>query len=199
MPRYLNQALAAGAEAHTLVAAALARLARDQAAAASCAADAGAAGGPQRGRALPLLALAATAPGAVRVGGRLAVELVSEGSGPLVLAAGGAAACASAAGSDVGIVVVQGTAGLLAWLSLCKPAALWSAATAQRSPGAAEASPNVSLHVAAALQAALAASLTEQMVSEVWAALAEQEVAGRLQRRAGGTWTQLVQDGIFVL
>lgn len=170
-PRCLDEALASGAEAWALCALVLARVAHDSAADVA----------GSYGRALPLLHAS-----------KEAVTLVPEGPQPLVMGV------ASSPKSE-SLGSIRACAGVQAWLRLCKPAALWSAAggsrgfidgsgTMQSKEGTGA---SVGVQVVDALQAALAVQFTEQMVREVWEALAELDAAHTLMRRAGGTWTRL--------
>lgn len=222
-PKLLEEALAAGVEAWALCFVSLARVAHDMAAAAAGA----------RGRALPLLVVVNSsngaaagslkAAGAAPIVANNAVALVPEGPPPLVAgpspphqgAANGAANGHALMAAPLGMLT--SSPGVQAWLRVCRPAALWSAAGSTRgftekplgdeqlpaTPGAAGAL------VVEALQAALAAPLNEQMVNEVWEALAELEASAmsggkggdachsrtRLVRRACGTWARVASDG----
>jgi len=194
-PQYLDQALAAGVEAWALCAAVLARIAHDFAADAA----------GSLGRALPLLQDLVQTDAAGK-GSKKAVALVVEGPQPLTLGLAARPSC-TPLGS------IRASAGVKAWLRLCKPAAVWNIAGGTRGFTAIdlpapqqcggshnERPPQFGIQVVEALQAALAVQLTEQMVSEVWDALSELELAQTLTQRACGTWTQVASDcGSFVL
>mmetsp|Transcript_38013 Transcript_38013/g.88856 ORF Transcript_38013/g.88856 Transcript_38013/m.88856 type:complete len:2604 (-) Transcript_38013:319-8130(-) len=174
-PRFLDEALASSAEAWAICSASLVRVAHDSAAAV----------GGDRGRALPLLHADASGGSGSKV-----VALVHEGPVPLMVPAG------PARGPGV-IGSVRSCAGVEAWLRLCKPAALWSAAGIAHGYSAAvnelqaTHGGSVGNQVVDALRQALSVRLTEQMVAEVWDALLEAGAAQSLVRRAGGTWTQV--------
>jgi len=173
----LEEALAAGGEAWALCTATLARLAHD-----SAAAVAGA-----RGRGLPLLCISEA-----RGGSPGTVALISDVLLPIV---GGLPPPAELPAKPLG--GIRTNAGVEAWLRLCRPAALWSAAVTARWFGLSAANAQravtdgIGEQVAEALKAAFAVQLTEQMVSEVWNALGEVEGAGSLARRAGGAWMMM--------
>lgn len=217
-PQLLEEALAAGVEAWALCSVSLARVAHDMAAAAAGA----------RGRALPLLVAINTdgvgapskAAGGAPAPDTKAVALVPEGPLPLLLGSAGEVGAATnghACGSQLGALRL--TEGVQAWLRVCRPVALWSAAGGTR--GFAEmplggevpaAEGAAGVLVVEALQAAFAVPFSERMVNEVWVALAELEAskataAGRrsksgdapvhrprLMRRACGTWAQVAGD-----
>lgn len=197
-PQCLDQALASGVEAWALCAVVLARIAHDSAADAAGA----------LGRALPLLHVTLQADtDKVDRGVKKAVALVAEGPQPLTVGLAALPSCA-----PLGSIRVS--AGVQAWLRLCKPAALWNAAggyrgfvgTVAHSAAAThgdrpcDATTQVGAQVVEALQGALSVQLTKQMVSEVWEALGELELAQTLMRRAGGSWMQVTGEyGGFVL
>eukprot|EP00931_Biecheleriopsis_adriatica_P041242 TRINITY_DN23598_c0_g2_i1.p1 TRINITY_DN23598_c0_g2~~TRINITY_DN23598_c0_g2_i1.p1 ORF type:complete len:1875 (+),score=358.48 TRINITY_DN23598_c0_g2_i1:601-5625(+) len=175
-PRLLEEALSEGAEAWELCAAVLARFARD---------TAGSAAG-ERGKALPLLR-------ATDLGNAACAELTLISEGPRLLVDGQAVMAEPSpllTGSNA-----RG-AGIEAWLCICQPAALWEAAGVARrfspasdSAAGKSADSRVGAKVVGALQAALATSFSEAMVSEVWQAL-EQSTSEQLLRRPGGAWLQ---------
>lgn len=167
----------------------LARLAHD---------GAGAVAG-SRGRALPLLGAAG---GESATGGARAVALVPDGSLPIL---SGGSSKEDRAPNDASAGAMQhrlrSGPGLEAWLRLCRPAALWTAAG--RAPGSevlggelralgSAGGGGVGARVVDALQAALMVKLTEEHVAEVWASLDGGKVvdasAVRLVRRSDGTW-----------
>lgn len=193
--RLLDETLGAGAEAWEMCALALARVAHDSAAAAAGA----------QGRALPLLHVVPRKDGD-DTGGPGAKTLMLLPDGPQAVVLGPR----SGPPPDGRLGAVRHCAGVQAWLRLCRPVALWNAAGRARGfaaecaelPGAnANGVPCVGSEVVEALQAALAVQLTESLVSEVWDALAELELAPSLLRRANGSWTRVDEgdDGGFVL
>lgn len=179
-PRLLDDALARDFSTWFFCAVALARAVHDAAAAVA---------GPH-GRALPLLCA---------VDGKQALQavaLVTEGPGPLM------AAGHVLPHNPASLGAIRPTSGLHAWLKMCRPAALWSAAGGARGyvhPGAfvtpsfAEdrgGSPK-GAQVVEALRAAFDVELTEQMVAELWGALGDLDASRGLVRRASGTWAQV--------
>lgn len=179
---FLDEVSAAGAEACSLCASTLSRLARDHAADVAGA----------RGRFLPLLSVGpgAELPGAAAQG-RVDIVLVQEEPRPIVV------------GSDTGdpanfaLGSIHLCPGVRAWLSLCRPLAIWSTADhtqrgdkhrtqEHKSSNGAVQSPT--LQVVSALQAAVAVQLTEQLVTEVWEALDEHGLLEKLQERSCGAW-----------
>jgi len=174
-PRFLDEALASSAEAWAICSASLVRVAHDSAAAV----------GGERGRALPLITSDTGGGG----GGAKVIGLVPEGPAPLLVPPGQA--------KSPGVLgEVRSCAGVEAWLRLCKPAALWSAAgyargyTAVANELQATAAGSVGTQVVEALRSALSVRFTEQMILEVWDALIESGASQNLVRRAGGSWTQ---------
>lgn len=185
-PKFLSNVLNAGVEAWALCSAALARIARDFEAnvAGTCAVS------------LPLLSTSAISGGPAnpRIRGQVDVMLVPEGPHPVALS------CACTNGGEC-LASVRVSPGVSAWLSLCKPAALWSTAISARSSATMnQGSAKVVHQVVAALQVAVAVQLTERMVAEVWEAVNGLAMSGKLHRRACGTWTMLAGDWVgFVL
>jgi len=198
-PRYLEDALAAGAESWELCATSLRRIAHDFAADVA----------GRYGRCLPLLCIHSDYPG--DHGGRFVcsaetVALVPDGPSPLVVGQIDPL-------SDASLGALRPSPGMTAWLRLCRPAALWMRAGVAREFILPEvkhidacvsetngAQARIGMQVAEALHVALAVNLTEQMVSEVWETLSESALGPTLLRRAGGSWTLVGQEfGTFVL
>jgi len=186
--RLLGEALAAGADAWSFIAMALARRVHDHAAAA----------GGAEARSLPLLTDISAGRGGMGGTSRV-VALVPEG--PLPLAVG---MQLSLPGAPLG--QIRSTAGVEAWLRLCRPVALWSCAGASNGSTAAAnelltagRSNKVEEQVCDALKVASSVHLTEQMLAEVWKALAELEGSQDLFRRAAGTWVKKTGGNGFLL
>lgn len=172
LPRLLDEVLAAGAEAWALCAASLARVAHDAAAIAT----------GVRGQALPLL-------GSTDAGsGPRVVVLVPDGPPPIALRAG----TSPAAGGGASLGPLKASSGMEAWLRLCRPAALWSAAGAARgycvgAPG--DGGSRIGEQVTEALRVAIGVRLVDGMVAEVWEALQERQAENSmLAPRPGGKW-----------
>lgn len=184
MPRLLDEVLTAGAEAWSLLATSFARLAHDAAAEAA----------GSQARHLPLLAeLSGASSGSARVG------LVPEGPPPVA-----AGLRLSQPGAPLGSVRLR--PGVEAWLRLCRPLALWSAAGSARGLAvgakelhAAGAGKKAGEQVSEALRTALTVKLTGPMIAEVWDALTELDVTRTLVRRASGTWTHIDTGVGFLL
>jgi hypothetical protein len=124
------------------------------------------------------------------------VALVPEGPEPLLVQAD----CSAPRTAPLG--TMKSTPSVQAWLRLCKPAALWSAAGGAHgfAPISSCGGTPRGAEVVEALQAAFKVHLTEQMVMDVWDALSELDASKSLVRRASGTWTQVSNDvGTFVL
>jgi len=177
----LNEALGGGIEAWALCCASLTRVTHDAAAAVA----------GVRGRALPLLRVASS--GREENGNATRVALVRDGAEPMRL---GTTVEPTAVDDCLGSIRLS--MGVQAWLRLCKPMALWSAAgcakgfitASETSMADKSLASNCGEQVVDALQAAFAVQLSEQMVLEVWDALNELDSARTLTRRSGGTWAQ---------
>lgn len=175
-PRFLDEALAGGAEAWALCATSLARLAHD---------TAGAVAGSV-GRSLPLLAEA---------GSSKSVMIVLEAP-PLV------SGPEQTTPPDLGSI--RSNAGVEAWLRLCRPVAVWNAAGAARGFVAAGVQPpnlpsGVGTQVVEALKTAFTVRFTDQNVAEVWDSLRGSSASATLEQRAGGTWVQATENGARLL
>jgi len=184
-PRFLEEALAGSVEVWALCATALARFAHDAAGAVAGA----------RGRALPLLYDLGDKGHGSGGGRSKVVAVVPDGGQPLVVGPEPPAPQAA-------LGPARPSHGLQAWLRICRPAALWSAAGGARGFTASSAELPVAsssdsagartgAQVVEALQAALAIHLTEAMVFEVWDALRDLEVEQSLTRRPGGGWARV--------
>jgi len=186
LPRVIAESMHAGDSAWCLTAASLRRVVQDSFA------DAAASRG---GMPLPLLstvgegAMVPTACSACKV----EVQLLDGGlfGGPIFV--GPLPRQATLDCSRLGIV--RATEGLLAWLLMCRPVALWISAFAardKRQRGGETLS--MGRQIAKAMQTAMSTTLTESMIHDVWNALIEADTASHLHRRANGSWTMLPWD-----
>lgn len=183
MARFLDEVMASGAEAWSLCATSMARLAHDAASEAA----------GSQARTLPLLCEVGSSGGNPRV-----VSFVPDG--PPAIAAG---LKLGQQGAPLGKMRLG--PGVEAWLRLCRPLALWSAAGSARGYAVvadelqSAATSRAGEQVSEALRVALSIKLTAPMVSEVWESLSELEVARKLVKRACGTWVHVDGGTGFLL
>jgi len=187
MAEVLQECLDAGVEMWTMCHAALVRMIHDLAATVA----------GSRGRALPLLCVAGSSSSSPTSNSCRKVALVPDGPLPIIAAS----RLAQPRFQERSTTLNHGP-GVEAWLRICRPAALWSAAA-----GACTSAESLAVGTASgmcaplveAIQVALQTRMTEEHVSEVWGAVEKLIEGNALIRRANGTWAAVPDDGSFLL